>query len=237
MKIYRARKVKPYRDNTAKRLAAYAIISVIIIFVLTVWGVTLLANLSNLWDGLRGSNVTAPSQDETAPPPPRLIDLATYTNNARITVNGSAEAGSTVTLFRDGVDVDNQLVANDGQFSFKNLTLKEGSNSFTAKSKDGAGNESSDSNQVTVILDTTSPKVTISEPSDGATTSSQFMTVSGKTEPKAHVTINDAQQIVGADGSFSGVVTLQSGSNTITVVVTDEAGNQTRVNRTVTYSP
>lgn len=237
MKIYRSRKYKN-SSNSTKRLVSYGIITFIILLIFSIWGITLLANLSNIWDSLRGNPVSAPAGDSTAPPPPTLHSLAQYTSSPRVTISGSTEAGATVTLFKIGLEIDKQLVGNDGQFSFKNITLKEGSNSFTARSLDGARNESEDSRAVEITLDTVAPKITLAEPTDGTTTSSQYVNVAGKTDPRATVTVNDQQQIVSPDGSFSGTVTMTTpGSNLVTVVATDLAGNQTKITRTVTYSP
>src|SRR5581483_10903668 len=137
---------------------------------------------------------------------PRLNPTTLYTNNSRATISGSAEGGTTVTLFNNGTKLDEQLVGNDGQFSFKNIKLKEGSNSFTAQAKGNLDLTSPLSNQVQVILDTIAPKLTVDQPTDGAVVTSQYLSVSGKTDLRATLTINDQQQVVGADGSFSGVV-------------------------------
>ncbi len=238
MKIYRARKYSSRKNNGGKRIAAYALISLVVLVIMSVWGLTLLANLSNFWDGVKGSNISAPAVDKTSPPAPRLDSLPAYTNSSKTTVSGNAESGSTLTLSRNGLKLDEQLVGNDGVFSFKNIILKEGSNSFSAKAKDGAGNESLESNPVAIILDTVAPKMTLVDPVDGATVTNQYLTVNGKSDARTVVTINDQQQIVGADGSFSGVVTLSTpGANIISIIATDDAGNQTKVTRTVTYAP
>lgn len=238
MKIYRSRRYKRSQPNPLKRLAAYALLSGIIIFILAVWGVTLLANLSNFWDILRGSPVTSSAQDTVPPSPPRLDQTPAFTNKSKINVTGSSESGSTVSLFVDGGQKDSQIVGNDGAFGFRDLVLKEGSTSFYVKAKDGAGNESQASNTVAVTYDKTTPKFSGLSPADGTTSTSQYVTVSGKTEARSTVTINDQQQIVQADGSFSGTATLtQTGANTITIVATDQAGNQTKATITVNYSP
>lgn len=238
MKIYRSRKYASRSDTSGRRLLAYAVVSVIIVAALGIWGVTLLANLSSFWDNLRGSQVpAAPTTQKRIPVAPRLSALPSYTNNNKITIAGSTEGGATATLFKEAREIDSQLVGSDGQFSFKNVILREGNNSFTAKAKNNAG-DSSESNQVQTILDTIPPKATVSSPSDGATVTSQYVTVSGKTDPRTVITANDQQLILQPDGSFSGVVTLtQTGSNTIQIVALDDAGNQTKITRTVTYNP
>lgn len=236
MKIYRSRRY-PRGSHPAKRLLAYGAVTLIIGLIFFIWGVTLLANLSNFWDSVRGSTRTAAPQDTIAPPPPYLAALPAVTNNPKVNVTGSSEAGATVTLFKNGGSLGTQLVGNDGQFSFANTRLTEGSNSFTAQAKDPTGNQSAVSSAVTVILDTIPPSLTIDQPTDGQTVTTQLLTVSGSTDPNGTITINGQQAIVGTDGKFSGTVSLQSGSNTVTVVATDQADNTTTVTRTVTYNP
>lgn len=238
MKIYRARKYTPRRGNSSRRIAAYAVITLVIIFVMGIWGLTLLANLSNFWDSVRGNTLPAVTQDKTPPAAPRLNPQNLYTNNPKITISGSAESATTVTLSNNGTKVDDQLVGNDGQFSFKDVRLKEGSNIFTAQASSNLNLQSTISNQVQVILDTIAPKLTVDQPTDGATATNQYLTVSGKTDPRVTLTVNDQQQVVAADGSFSGVVTLtQAGPVVITVIATDDAGNQTKITRNITYNP
>lgn len=236
MKIYRSRRYRS-EPNRAKRFLAYGVIGFIIIIIFLIWGVTLIANLSNIFDSIRGSSKTAPTHDVIAPPPPHLSALPITTGNVKITISGSSEAGATITLFKNGSSAGTMLVGNDGLFSFHDLRLAEGSNSFTARAKDSSGNESAESNRVDVILDTVPPALSVDQPTDGQVVTSQFLTVSGTTDPKGIVTVNNQQQIVDATGKFSGQVTLQSGDNTVTVVATDQAGNQTKVTRKVTYSP
>lgn len=237
MKVIKASKRSRNTGLPLRRLAAYGIVILVIIGIFAVWGITLLANLSNFWDSVRGSNNAAPLQNNTIVLAPSLTPLPLITNKRTVDITGSSQPGAVVTLYRDGNKVDSQVAGNDSQFVFKAVALKESLNSFSAKAKLN-GQDSSDSNIVRITLDTIAPKLVVDQPGDGATVTSQYVTVSGKTDPKAVVTVNDAQQVVGADGNFSGVATMtQSGSNIITVISTDEAGNKTTVTRTVTYTP
>lgn len=236
MKIYRSRRY-PRGSHPAKKLLAYGAATLIIGTIFFIWGVTLLANLSTFWDTIRGSTKSAPTQTTIAPPPPHLNALPLETNNPKVNISGSSTAGATITLYKNGTSMGDQLVGNDGQFNYTNLRLTEGSNAFTAYAKDNSGNKSAVSNSVTVILDTIPPSLTLDQPTDGENVTSQFLTVSGSTDPQGIVTVNGQQQIIGSDGKFSGQITLQSGSNTITVIATDQADNITKVTRTVTYTP
>ena len=59
------------------------------------------------------------------------------------------------------------------------------------------------------------PKLEISTPTDGAVTDSPQIDVSGYTDSDATVTVNGTEMTVNSDGSFEGVVDLQSGENTL----------------------
>lgn len=238
MRIYRSRRYRRSQPNPLKRLAAYAVLATVIVFIMGIWGVTLLANLSNFWESVRGNNAPLSSQDKAPPSPPRLDQLPTFTNKSKVSITGTAESGSTVSLFIDGEKKDEQIVGNDGQFGFRDLILGGGPTSFYAIAKDGTGNESPASNTVSVTYDKTPPKISSLQPADGTTSSSQYVTISGKTEAKTTVTIDGQQLIVQSDGSFSGTATLtQTGANTVTITVTDQAGNQTKATLTINYAP
>ncbi len=61
------------------------------------------------------------------------------------------------------------------------------------------------------------PRLSISSPSDGETVDAAEILVSGRTDPRAKVRINDDDAVVDEDGAFSERVTLTAGLNVITV--------------------
>ncbi|MDB5388747.1 MAG: hypothetical protein JWM11_4393 [Planctomycetaceae bacterium] len=69
-------------------------------------------------------------------------DHITQTRN--LVIQGQAEAGSLVTIFRDGVNVGTVSANNSGTwtFDYTKVTLTDGTYSFTAKAVDAAGNTS-----------------------------------------------------------------------------------------------
>ncbi len=83
--------------------------------------------------------------------------------------------------------------------------------------------------------DLDAPPVSIESPSDGVTLEVPTVEVSGTTEPGAALDINGAVVSVGGDGSFSCVVALLEGENTITATATDLSGNSATDSVTVTY--
>ncbi|WP_306532534.1 hypothetical protein [Geobacter sp.] len=124
------------------------------------------------------------------------------------------------------------------------VTAVAGSNTFYGWAKDAAGNVSlAKSASVTVTVqtaDTTKPTLTISALNNGSYTNKVTLNITGSTSDASgikSVTVNGQAITVNPDGSFSTALTLTVGANTITVVSTDNAGNQQTDARTVTYDP
>lgn len=88
-----------------------------------------------------------------------------------------------------------------------------------------------------VAPDETPPDVTIESPDDGAAIHSVTVVVSGQTEPGAYLVVNGIVVAVEGDGSFSCVIALVDGENTITATATDPAGNWASDSVTVAYEP
>lgn len=88
-----------------------------------------------------------------------------------------------------------------------------------------------------VVQDTTNPTLTVTSPSNNLVTAASSITVSGTAKDDSgiqSVTVNGKTVTVGSNGAFSTTVSLSGGSNTITIVATDNAGNTTTITRTVT---
>jgi hypothetical protein len=80
------------------------------------------------------------------------------------------------------------------------------------------------------------PTVAIASPANGATVNSTTLTVTGTAtddQGAPSLKVNGMPTAVASDGTWSQQVTLPSGSNTITAVATDAAGNQGQAHTTV----
>ncbi len=123
---------------------------------------------------------------------------------------------------------------------FSTLTLAKGLNTFTATIAGPNGGESDPSKAVTVTLDVSKPKITISSPKNGASVKGTSVTVKGTTEPLSSVQIQDDANnaIVKATaddaGVFSASITIAAGPNNLTISVTDPASNGNAATITVT---
>ena len=166
------------------------------------------------------------------------------TDDATPTLHGSAEAGSTVTLYdTDGTTLLATTTADDsGHWSVPTSTLTNGSHSITAKATDAAGNVSVASAALAVTIDTATPAApviaaTIS-PDTGRSNTDRITddatpTLSGTAEANSTITLFDTDgttllATTTADGGGNWSIatsTLADGTHSITAKATDVAGN------------
>ncbi len=164
------------------------------------------------------------------------------TNDTTPVLTGSAEAGSTVTVY-DGTNVLGTTTAGtDGTWSFTTPTLSQGDHSLTTTVTDAAGNVSSASTAIPVTVDSIAPAAasdlvlsddqsgTAVPITDGATNDTTPV-LTGTAEAGSTVTVSDGTTILGSvtvasDGTWSySIPTLSEGDHSLTTTVTDAAGN------------
>ena len=87
-----------------------------------------------------------------------------------------------------------------------------------------------------IMPDTTPPSLHISSPINGMGTDINTVVVNGITEPGASVSINGIAAYVEKNGSFSVMIPLKRGENTITVKASDPSGNTNSTSFIVVYS-
>ncbi|ALV91137.1 Ig-like domain-containing protein [Pantoea vagans] len=165
------------------------------------------------------------------------------TNTTTPHLSGTAEPGSTVTI-RDGDTVlGTATVGSNGTWSFTSPTLSEGSHSLTTTVTDPAGNTSPATDPITFTVDTQAPAgasdLVVSDNvgavtgplAAGATTDDSTPTLSGKAEANSIVKVYDGSTLLGSaaadsSGNWSFTTpTLSNGAHTLSVTVTDAAGN------------
>jgi hypothetical protein len=105
--------------------------------------------------------------DHTAPAAPSVPNLTSasdtgwsttdnLTNDTTPTFTGTAEAGSTVTLY-DGASMVGTTTASGGNYTVTATTLSSGTHLITATATDAAGNTSTPSAGLSVVIDTVAP--------------------------------------------------------------------------------
>ena len=184
--------------------------------------------------------------DTTAPAAPvvsTLVDATNtnYINKRRPTVTGTAEAGSTVSIYANGVFAGTTTAAANGTWSYNFVTeLTDGNKNITATATDAATNVSSLSSALAIIVDTTPPAAPVVSTLLNATNTNRSKTnkptISGTAEANSTVTvylngIAAGTATAAANGSWSYTFTaaLNEGNSNITATSTDAATNVSAV--------
>ncbi|MGO3785800.1 MAG: tandem-95 repeat protein [Pseudoalteromonas prydzensis] len=198
--------------------------------------------------------------DNVAPSAPSTPDLNAaadsglsttdnITNDTTPTFSGTAESGSTVSLYSDqvgaGATVIGSGIATDGNWQITTSTLTAGlDHAISAKATDSANNVSSSSSALTVTIDTTAPSAPsaadLTAASDSGSSSTDNITNNTTPTFTGTGTTGDTITLISSvDGSIGSTVVsggvwsitvgsaMTSGSHTIVARATDSAGNIT----------
>ncbi len=192
--------------------------------------------------------------DAVAPSAPATPDLASAsdsgtsstdntTTDTTPTLTGTAEAGATVTIISSlGGTLGTTTADGSGNWSYTHgSALAQGSHSFTATATDSAGNISGASSALVVVIDTTAPSghsVNLDDSAINAAdaTATSFTFASAETGVAysysisssgggTNVTGSGTVASAGAQVSGINVSGLGDGTVTLSVVLTDAAGN------------
>ncbi len=205
---------------------------------LIIYGIPTVGKVASFVSGLRGGNSPIAVSDNTPPAPPNFAVFPDFTNQQYINLRGNAEPGATVKLDFNGASQET-VVDKDGNFSFQNLSLKDGANTFSAVTVDSASNISQRTLPHIITYDSKPPDLSIDSPSDGSKffgLTQRQINIQGSTEASASVTINDRIVSLDGGGHFQYPVTLNSGDNIFTVKSVDQAGNSIEKQITLNFS-
>lgn len=162
--------------------------------------------------------------------------------------SGSGVDISTLVVKQDGTavaaaNITHTAIANGYSVTYTpSAALSDGSHTVTINCKDHDGNAATEKS-TTYTVDTVPPTLNVTSPADGLITATSSVTVAGTTNDATSspvvitISLNGTDQgtvPVGTGGTFSKVVTLKEGSNTIIVKARDSAGKESSVTRTVT---
>ncbi|MBI1928124.1 T9SS type A sorting domain-containing protein, partial [Candidatus Poribacteria bacterium] len=171
----------------------------------------------------------------TEPPDVPVLDaLVKTTAQGEISVSGrvpDAPLGTTVTIFANDVIAQKLKVKADSTFTAERVLLVSGVNRISAIAADIAGNQSARSDTQTLLLDVEPPRVTINPLP--AIVRDASLTVTGTVTDNSTVAFKSISIIVnkevardlGKAATFSAVVTLQPGDNTIQIEAVDAVGS------------
>lgn len=170
--------------------------------------------------------------DRTPPSAPVLNDVTSPTNISVQQISGTKEANSSIYL--DGTLV----VPRDGATNwFAVVTLSEGNNTFELTSKDSLGNESEET-EGSIILDTTPPDEPTIDPVT-TPTNDNTQTITGTKDADSSILLNGEEVIeLNSSTTWSYVVSLTDGDNTLRFSSADELGNESdEVTATINFDP
>jgi hypothetical protein len=214
------------------------ILTIAVVIILIVVGIPTVGKVATFVSSLRGGNSPITSTDKTPPAPPTFKTLPDFTNQAAASISGTAEPSATVKLTFNGNEQDT-LVDKDGNFSFQNLTLQNGDNTFFAFAVDSSGNISQKSLEKKIVYDNKPPALSVDSPMDGSKffgSGQRQVTIQGTTDSGANVTINDRIVSVDDSGKFQYTLTLEDGDNKFAIKSIDQAGNSTEKDITLNFS-
>ena len=236
--MIRSRLSRFEEKNASRRIAVALIGTVGLLVFFALFGIRMLIGFSLLIDRIRGGSA-APQQQQTIILAPVLDPLPEATNSARISIKGKAAAKARLVPYLNDSEYKKLTVADDGTFESQDIPVEEGPVTLSAKVVDDKNSASDLSNVITTVVDRTAPKLTIDKPSDGTTVNdgTHKVAVTGLTDEDMKVTINGRIVVVKSDGSFTYSMPLNDGENVLTILSKDPAGNETNVERNVTYQP
>jgi len=151
------------------------------------------------------------------------------TNESIITVKGHAESQSIVTLNGATVKLDS-----NGVFSQK-IQLTDGANKITVKVYNGLDKGGEFTVERTVILDTKPPELSMESPIDFQVVKVPYVTVKGKVNKKAEVSVLSTRVWTDDNGNFQRNISIKEGLNLIIISASDQLGHYTSIQRRVIF--
>lgn len=226
-RLARKEKKKVVKETALLFIGAVVIAVVFIMFILP-WFFALFLKIVGSGD----------STNETGLPPQVPVFAAPIdaTSSAQLTMSGYTESEAEVTLVINDEEIETKKANAEGNFEFE-VDLEEGDNVISAFAAKGEL-ESALSQRYTVIFDNKKPKLEVAKPDDKQTVegrANQLFTVSGVTDPDAHVLINGRAVYPNSKGEFTSSIQLNEGENKVELKAIDRAKNETEVVRTVTF--
>lgn len=208
-----------------------------------------------------GNSVSVNSKDATLGPMLRLTvlenvppvitisaptDSQLLTNNQPTIIftvkdNDSGVDPDTIILVIDGaeiVDIEKTASSSGGYICTytPEEPLSDGNHTVFGKATDHDGNEGV-GEAIPFTIDTIPPELSVINPVNNYITNRSTVTVEGitndETSSPVTLSVNGTPVTVFDNGTFSTIVTLEEGVNSITVIATDGAGRSTTVTRTV----
>ena len=190
--------------------------------------------------GCTGSGLPTPSElDSDIPKNGFFLTVTQPTDESIINTDKVEVIG--ITVPSAVVSMNGNLVKVDAEGNFSMIVvLEEGPNLIEIIASDSEGNQES-LTLVTIYVPSETTKtgffLTVTQPDNNSTTTSDKTEVKGRTSPGVVVTVNGELAEVDAEGNFTMMVVLEDGPNLIEVIASDLEGNQENRTLAIIYVP
>ena len=236
---YRRTKSRLARTQS-KRFMRQAVGMIAIAFLILVvvirFGIPLLIRVAVFFTELGGGEIDTVVDRQSIIVPPVLQSQPEATFSSRLDIGGFAPNGSIVRLYINGIEQDDAKASDDGEFEFSQVKLRVGTSRVWATAEDESGTVSDESIEIKILVDNDPPQITLDSLQDSQEVSEKQLTVGGLIDEEASISVNGSFTLQASDNSFSKVITLGEGENTISITATDSAGNFATRDVSVTFS-
>jgi flagellar hook assembly protein FlgD len=177
----------------------------------------------------RETSNTVPVLVDTIAPVIRLANMPgdMQVKEGEMTIEGVTEPDATVWLNNGPQPIP---IDTSGGFRIEHR-LQEGENRIELGVTDSAGNRSSITRQVTLILKP--PDIVVDNPPHDLWINQKMLSVQGRVPPDTMLSVNSKEATVDADGRYNVDVLLQEGENILTFEARDQVGNLATAERRV----
>jgi len=170
------------------------------------------------------------NKDERVLSVPFITSDIQYINKRSVDVEGIADAGATILLYKNGSLQDESVVGSDDTFKFLNVPVSKENgtkNIFYVVGKLTDATKSLESNRLVVEYDDIKPEIEIDiNTKDQIRQTTRTYNLIGQVEEQSTVIINNKKALVNSKGEFSVYLKLDDGDNKIEVEAIDKAGNK-----------
>ena len=179
--------------------------------------------------GFTVPNTSGLVADTTAPAKPAAPTtlVASPSKNTNPTISGTAEIGSSVTLYDGSTSIGTATADSSGKWSITPVAaLSEGAHSLSIKAMDAAGNVSVISSALSYVVDLTAPVITSALTASGAygTTGFSYTIVASGAAAYSATGLPAGLSLNTTSGVISGTPGV-AGDINVTIGATDVAGN------------
>ena len=190
--------------------------------------------------GCTGSGSPTPSElDSDIPKNGFFLTMTQATDESIVNADKVEVIGITVPKAVVSVNGNLAEVNEEGNFTMM-VVLEEGPNLIEVIASDSEGNQESLTLVIIYVPSETTETgffLTVTQPDDNSTTTSDKVEVKGLTSPGAVVTVNGNLAEVNEEGNFTMMVVLEEGPNLIEVIASDSEENQESRTLATIYVP